>query len=109
VTNVDDQLHVLNPAVPYVYAAYLDPFTPYVAAWYVGSSQPLESDSKIQDRINAEFSWSPFVYPQDVHVAVAKGKVTLTGTVQSFVERSAAVQSAFEAGAISVDDELKVS
>jgi hypothetical protein len=30
------------------------------------------------------------------------------GTVQSFVERSAAVQRAFEGGAVSVDDELKV-
>jgi osmotically-inducible protein OsmY len=108
VTNVDNRLQVLDPAVPYVYAAYLDPFTPYVEAWYVVSPRPLEADSKIQDRINAEFSWSPFVRPEDVHVVVSGGRVTLTGTVQTFRERRAAGESALEAGAVSVDNELKV-
>ena len=36
------------------------------------------------------------------------GKVMLTGTVQTFRERSVASESALEAGAVSVDNELKV-
>ena len=108
VTNVDNQLQVRDPAVPYVYVSYLDPYTPYVETWYTISARPLETDTGIRDRIQAEFSWSPFVRPQDVQVAVSNGKVTLTGTVHSYRERQAAAENAFEAGAIAVDNELRV-
>jgi len=43
-----------------------------------------------------------------VQVAVSNGKVTLTGTVHSYRERQAAAENAFEAGAVAVDNELKV-
>ncbi len=108
VTNVDNQLQVRDPVVPYVYVSYLDPFTPYVETWYTVSPRPLETDTAIRDRIQAEFSWSPFVRPQDVQVAVSNGKVTLSGTVHSYRERQAAAENAFEAGAVAVENELKV-
>lgn len=108
VTKVDNQLKVREPAVPYVYSAYLDPFSPYVETGYIISPRPTETDADIQNHVQTEFSWSPFVHPEDVHVEVLSGKVTLTGTVQTFRERQAAAQSAFEAGAIAVDNEIKV-
>jgi osmotically-inducible protein OsmY len=108
VTLVDNQLAVREPAVPYVYSAFLDLYTPYVETWYVISARPLGTDADITDRIKTGFFWSPFVHSGDVHVSVENGRATLTGTVQSFRERQAAENSALAAGAVSVDDELKV-
>jgi BON domain len=93
---------------PYVYSAYLDPFTPYVATWYVLSAQPLGTDSDITNRIKDGFLWSPFVHSGDIHVSVVNGKATLTGTVRSYRERQAASDNALDAGAVVVDNELKV-
>jgi osmotically-inducible protein OsmY len=108
VTLVDDELKVREPGIPYVYSAYLDPYTPYVTTWYVLSARPLETDSDITTRIKNGFLWSPFVHASSIHVNVVNGKATLTGTVHSFRERQAASDNALDAGAITVDNELKV-
>ena len=108
VTQLDNELAVREPAVPYVYSAYLDPYAPYVETWYVIGVRPFGTDADITSRIKAGFLWSPFLYSGDVHVSVANGRATLTGTVQSFRERQAAGNNALEAGAVSVDNELNV-
>jgi osmotically-inducible protein OsmY len=108
VKSVDNQLAVREPATPYVYSAYLDPYTPYVETWYVIGARPFGTDADITNRIKTGFLWSPFVHSGDVHVSVENGKATLTGTVQSFRERQAAGNKALEAGAVSVDNELHV-
>jgi osmotically-inducible protein OsmY len=109
VTRVDNQLRVRSPAGPYVYSPWIDPFTPHVDKWYVTSLRPTLSDSAIAQRIHENFSWRPFIRLPDVKVSVQAGAATLTGTVSSLRERQAAVDNALEAGAVSVDDELKVS
>lgn len=109
VTRVDNKLRVRSPAEPYVYSPWLDPFTPHVDTWYVTSLRPTLPDSAILQRIHENYNWSPFIRLPDVKVSVQAGKATLTGTVSSFRERQAAVDNALEAGAISVDDELRVS
>ncbi len=108
VTAVDDQLTVRDPSVPYVYTSWLDPFVPYAESWYMLGARATSSDSTLQDRIKSEFALSPFVQPQDVLVHVQDGKATLTGTVHTYREREAAAIEAIQAGAIAVDNALKV-
>ena len=108
VTLVDDEIRVRDPAIPYVYSAYLDPYAPYVATWYILSARPFGTDSDIAKRIKDGFLWTPFVHSGNIHVSVVNGKATLTGTVRSFRERQAASDNALDAGAVTVDNELKV-
>jgi osmotically-inducible protein OsmY len=108
VVSIDDQLTVRDPSVPYVYTSWLDPFVPYAGSWYMVAARAASPDGAIQDRIKTEFALSPFVLPQDIQVRVQSGKATLTGTVHSYRERQAAAIEAIEAGAIAVDNELKV-
>lgn len=109
ITSVDDGITVTDQVIPYVYSAFIDPYVPYVENWYVVAIRPSGSDADIQNRIKSEIAWSPFVELSDVNVAVSNGKATLTGTVHSPLERAAAERCAVEAGAVAVDNELKVS
>lgn len=68
----------------------------------------LKSDAEIREDIRSEYLWSPFVDVEKVNVAVDDGVATLTGTVESWTERLAAVDNAYEGGAVWVDDELVV-
>jgi len=109
VKNVNNQLEVRDQLVPYVYSEFVDPDLPYVSTWYVFAVKPSGSDEQIRSRIESEFSWNAFVHPESVHVQVDHGKATLTGNVHSLREREAAAQCALEAGAVAIDNELKVS
>jgi osmotically-inducible protein OsmY len=108
VMTITDQLTVRDPLIPYVYTTWLDPFVPYAESWYIVGPSPSVPDAVIQERIKNEFSWNPFVLPQDVQVKVQSGKAILTGTVHSYRERNAAGVSAIRGGAVAVDNELKV-
>ncbi|HEY4103340.1 MAG TPA: BON domain-containing protein [Polyangiaceae bacterium] len=109
VTAVGNEIKVSEQLVPYVYSEFIDPYLPYVQNWYAVALQPSGSDADIRNRIESEIAWSSFVEPADVRVSVSNGKATLSGTVGSWREREAAVQCALEAGAVSIDNELKVS
>ncbi|MGC9324685.1 MAG: BON domain-containing protein [Desulfomonilia bacterium] len=67
-----------------------------------------KSDWEIRQDINDELWWSPFVDANEVTVTVNDGVVTLTGTVDSWSEYRAAVKNAYDGGAESVINELKV-
>jgi osmotically-inducible protein OsmY len=108
VTRVDDELTVREPSSPYVFSPYLDPYTPYVGTWYFVPSKPAASDAELTTRINTDLQESPFVHADLIHVRVQDGKATLTGTVPTFRDRNVATREAFQAGAIAVDNELKV-
>ncbi|HEX3850864.1 MAG TPA: BON domain-containing protein [Polyangiaceae bacterium] len=109
VIRVDDQLAVQSPAEPFVYSAWVDPFTPHADGWYVTSLRPSLSDSEIARRIQENLKRSAFVDPKDVNVSVERGEATLTGTTSSYRERQAAIDGALEAGAVAVHDQLSVS
>jgi osmotically-inducible protein OsmY len=66
------------------------------------------SDRDIEQNVENQLIWSPFVDASDVHVAVDGGVATLTGTVDTWMEYSQAARSAREGGAVSVRNELKV-
>jgi osmotically-inducible protein OsmY len=69
---------------------------------------PVKSDWEILQDIQNELWWSPFVDVDEVEVEVNDGVATLSGTVDSYPERRAAEENAFEGGAISVRNGLEV-
>jgi len=67
-----------------------------------------KSDRALQQDINDELWWSPYVDSDQVSVAVNNGVVTLTGTVDNWREWRAAQENAFDAGALKVRNKIKV-
>jgi osmotically-inducible protein OsmY len=80
-------------------SVYRIPYYPYT------SRKP---DSEIKDDISSQLWWSPFVNRDEVTVLVNNGHVVLTGTVDSWNERAAAEENAFEGGAITVSNQLEI-
>lgn len=78
---------------------------PYVLPTY-GLS--MRSDDDIEEDIEQQLFWSPFVDDGEVHVTVEDGVATLTGVVESWSERKAARDNAFDGGAIAVKNEIVV-
>jgi osmotically-inducible protein OsmY len=58
------------------------------------------TDADIQDNVQHELRWDSRVDPADIGVAVTDGVVTLTGTVKSFAERTAAQQAALRVAGV---------
>ncbi|MFW6107168.1 MAG: BON domain-containing protein [bacterium] len=67
-----------------------------------------KDDWKIRQDIESNLYWNPYVDEESVAVAVEDGVATLTGTVDSWYERRRAADEAWEAGAKSVINELRV-
>lgn len=108
VTLVRNYLVVSEPDIitfnPYVYD-----WSVYDFSWYGDTIFTTnKSDWEIKMDIEDELLWSPFVDVNDVDATVNAGVVTLTGTVDSWMEYNAARENAFEGGAISVINMLNV-
>lgn len=73
-----------------------------------GANTDESDDGTVEESVLRELAWSPFVDATDVFVSVENAVVTLKGSVDSEAERRAAVQNAFEGGAVSVKSELIV-
>lgn len=67
-----------------------------------------KTDDEIKEDIKDQYVWSPFVDADEIAVSVSKGQATLKGTVESYEEYRYAEKNAYEAGAIFVDNNLKV-
>ena len=105
VTTVVNKLTVDTYSTPYVYN-YED-YTYYPYGGYINYDFSMgESDMSIEDNIESQIWWSPYVDKDEVVVSVDEGKATLTGTVDSWNEYYFAEQNAFEGGAIAVDNNL---
>ena len=66
------------------------------------------TDAQIKENVVDELWWSPFVNEYQIEVSVDQGVVTLKGTVDTWKERSSAVENAYEGGAKSVVDKMNV-
>ena len=66
-------------------------------------------DFALAARIRSRYLWSASLHDQDVGVQVGNGRVTLTGTVDTWPDRKQAVLDAYEAGAREVNNHLHVS
>lgn len=108
VGKVGNHLDVMS-AVPDAYDPYVDRTFPHVE-----EAQPYEThtsftaDVEIQEDIEDELWWSPFVDSDAVRVTVDDGIATLEGTVGSTAERLIATENAYQGGAVLVDNELTV-
>ena len=71
-------------------------------------SQPA-SDAVLAARIRSRYCWSAALHGQQVDVAVKAGQVTLTGTVDTWLDRRQATREAYEAGAGDVNNRLLVT
>jgi osmotically-inducible protein OsmY len=69
---------------------------------------PRESDAAIKKDIQRHIWWSPFVDHKAVTVQVRNGKATLNGSVDSPLEENAAIENAYEGGAVAVVSNLKI-
>jgi osmotically-inducible protein OsmY len=96
-------------AGPLPYDPYVDEYYPYDYEWYdYEPYHTFKTDAEIKDDIEDELWWSPYVDEDEVTVTVDDGVATLTGTVDSWSERGAARDNAYEGGAVWVDNELNV-
>jgi len=110
---VDNHLKVQedgsDPVIQELYDPYVDNRLLDHYDWYY--HRPIyssKSDWEIKENIDDELFWSPFVDAEDVTVVVDDGVATLTGTVDSWSEYDAAMNNAYEAGAVYVDNDLVV-
>ncbi len=68
-----------------------------------------KSDWEIMHDANQQMYWNPFVDAADVNVEVDNGVVTLSGNVDTWLEKLNAQKNAYEAGARDVDNNLEVT
>jgi osmotically-inducible protein OsmY len=106
---VENNLKVQTDYEPDLYNPYVDDGYIYNGDWYNHRPRfPAKTDSRIKQDIEHELFWSPFVDADDVNITVNDGRVTLKGSVDSWSEYNAAVNNAYEGGAVYVDNELMV-
>jgi osmotically-inducible protein OsmY len=93
---------------PYIYSPYLDDTIGEDELIHYERRAPLKTDRQIKDSIESQLWWSPFVSSDQVTVTVADGIATLTGTVDTWNERDAATENAYQGGATLVKNDLVV-
>lgn len=114
VKGIDSKIEVKYPSTFYwngfyPYYSYNFPTSTYpVPAMLEGSHIAPPLDDEIRRSVNNQLWWSPFVDADDVNVEVEDGTVTLTGSVDSKRESSAAVENAWEGGAWAVVNKLTI-
>jgi len=94
----------------YTYDPYVDPWYMNDYDWngYTNDYATTKTDWEIEQDVEGELFWSPFVDADEVTVEVDDGEATLTGTVDNMSERAAAEKNAYDAGATLVDNDLAV-
>lgn len=110
VTNVNNNLVVTDAHVVLTHDPHVDTdWYVYDYDWYTYPVYtPTASDAEILDEIEDELWWSPFVDEDKVAVSVENGVATLTGTLETWGDVTAAVRNAYEGGAVLVDNDLVV-
>ncbi|MCR5889519.1 BON domain-containing protein [Hymenobacter sp. J193] len=69
----------------------------------------LEPDHLLQQRIRYHYAWSALLHDQDITIDVRKGRVTLTGTVDTLLDRKSAAVEAYNCGAQDVNNHLRLT
>ena len=109
VIEVNNNLAVAEAPKPLVYDPYVTGWNPYESEWYdYEPGVTYETDEEIREEINDELWWSPFVDSDEVTVTVEDGVATLTGMVDSWSEKRAATENAYEGGATWVHNNLGI-
>lgn len=109
VIEVNNNIDVDAQYEPWTYDPHTDDYYIYDYDWYTYPDiTTAKNDWEILEDIRDELWWSPFVDSEEVVVTVDDGVATLTGTVDTWSEREAATQNAYEGGAVGVDNDLNV-
>lgn len=115
VTRIQNNVDVGQDAEHFSYDPYVDfdggvglPWE-YPPADETRTASDAADDGPTAESVRSELWWSPFVNEEDIAVSVRGAVVTLRGTVDSEAERRAAIENAFEGGAVSVINELVVA
>jgi osmotically-inducible protein OsmY len=110
IARVQNRIRVLDPSAPLVYDPYVyEDWSIYDYSWYDYAPEMRgRQDVDIQQDIENELWWSPFVDVDNVSVAVSDGVATLTGSVDSWSEWHAASANAYEGGAKRVVNQIEV-
>jgi osmotically-inducible protein OsmY len=108
VTEVKNNLDV-DYDDPLVYDPYLDDYDPYDYDWYdYEPGYTFLRDEEIEEEIQDEMFWSPYVDSQEVNISVEDGVATLTGQVDTWTEYDNATEEAYEGGATWVYNRMTV-
>ena len=109
IEEISNDLEVEDPRYPIVSDPFLDGHDAYIYQWY--DYEPYytwKSDQDIEQDIQRQLFWNPFVRSADVDVAVDDSVATLSGNVASKFEKNQAAEEAFEAGATWVYNQIEV-
>jgi osmotically-inducible protein OsmY len=74
----------------------------------VNAAVDLKDDDRIKEDIESQLFWSVFVSGGNIEVSVEDGVATLTGSVYSWQELKAAIENAFDGGAVAVKSNLAI-
>ncbi|WP_166648028.1 BON domain-containing protein [Hymenobacter sp. UV11] len=66
-------------------------------------------DDQLAQRLHQHYRWSALLHDQPIDLGVRAGRVTLSGTVASWLARQQAVTEAYACGATDVNNHLRVS
>jgi osmotically-inducible protein OsmY len=109
VVEVRNHLVVEDPLIVWHSEPILDDFPVVDYDWYRPRlPDTIKSDDQIRRAIEHQLWWSTQVNSDDVTVVVDDGVATLTGSVGSWHERSAATKNAYDGGAILVRNRLSI-
>jgi len=108
ITDIDNELAIDGENyMPYVYDYSFHTYYPQDKV--ETEFENIKTDNEILSNTEEQIFWSPFVNEEEVDVSVDQGIVTLSGTVQTPRERIHAEKNAYEAGAITVENEITVA
>lgn len=106
---VENHLQVDRDLTASAYNPYWHDYDIHDYDWY--DYQPhhtATTDPEIEEAIESELWWSPFVNSNEVQVVVDNGIASLSGQVASYSEKQAAEENAWQGGATWVNNEIDV-
>jgi osmotically-inducible protein OsmY len=109
VTKIQNQL--IRDDLPEFMASssyYYYPWHSSYYPWTYSSSDKRKTDWELLADVRDHLTWSPFTDAEDISIAVNSGVVTLTGEVDNRMEKAAAEDNAYQAGATRVKNQLVV-
>jgi osmotically-inducible protein OsmY len=108
VLKIRNSLRVDGPGLPHLHDPYVDEERDSDSSWYeYRPVYSLREDAAVEESIESQLAWSPYVDADQVRVSVRNGVATLTGTVESRREVRAAVENAYDGGAVGVINQLE--
>ena len=105
---------VQNQLIPYdlpeltVSRYYNYPWHSSYYPWTYSATDHIKTDWELHDDVRDQLTWSPFTDAEDISISVNDGVVTLTGEVDNRLEKGAAEDNAYQAGATRVKNQLVV-